>query len=150
MPRKTGTTGVPQPVTIIRDINFVATTPQRQSRAPTPWRAPTPVAYAPPTPNTANLSSTRLQTVEDLLDHINQVVASTNANVHTVLNKCNNLDNSYTEIVNRFECLFEAQDSKFESLEKQLTFLRDQNKELKDKILNLPQTRPTPVGYSGS
>ena len=125
--------------------------PQRQSRAPTPQRAPTPVAYAPPTSNTANLlSSTRLQTVEDLLAHINQIVASTNANVHTVLNKCVNLDNSYTGIVNRFERLFEAQDNKFESLEKKLAFLHDQNKELKDKILNLPQTRPTPVGYSGS
>ena len=118
-------------------------TPQRQSRAPTPQRAPTPVAYAPPTPNTANLlSSTRLQTVEDLLAHINQIVASTNANVHTVLNKCIYLDNSYTGIVNRFERLFEAQDNKFESLEKKLAFLRDQNRELKDKLLNLPQSKP--------
>ena len=108
-------------------------------------RPATPVAYAPGTPNTANLAAaTRLQGVEDLLAHMNQVIASTNANVHSVLNKCGNLDTAYNGIVNRFTNLFQAQDQRFKSLEDKLNVLSNQNKELKDRILSTPRA-PVPA-----
>ena len=119
-------------------------TPTRRPTPALPQRPATPVAYAPATPNTSGLHATRLQGVEDLLAHMNQIITSTNANVHAVLNKCSNLDNAYTGIVNKFTNLFQAQDQRFESLEKKLLFLREQNKELKDKILNTPRA-PAPA-----
>ena len=118
-------------------------TPTRRPMPALPQRPATPVAYAPATPNTTR-QLTGLQGVEDLLAHMNQIITSTNANVHAVLTKCSNLDNAYTGIVNKFTHLFQAQDQRFESLEKQLLNLREQNKELKDKILNTPRA-PAPA-----
>ena len=119
-------------------------TPTRRFSPTTRTRPATPVAYAPPTPNTTSLAATRLQGVEELLAHMNQVIASTNANVHAVLNKCGSLDNAYSGIVNKFTTLFQAQDQRFQSLEDRLTVLSNQNKELKDKILNTPRA-PIPA-----